>query len=187
MGEPEYIEGFRFVTRPAEDCDWQEDGVVYIWTDGACKPNPGNAGGWAIRMEFLKVVDGTRLRYETTSFGSRRESTTNNRMELVACIEGVSRVKGQNRKVQVYSDSQYVVGGAKRLFPFWKRAGWQKPKVNGDLWRLLYDLCSPHDVAFNWIRGHNGDWRNERVDRLAQTSCDRLLDRKDAHTRVVRK
>jgi ribonuclease HI len=177
MGEPEYVEGVRLVTRVAEDFDWQRDGVIYVWTDGSCAPNPGNAGGWAYRMEFLKYIDEQRLRYETTSFGSRREPTTNNRMELIAVIEAMSAIKGTGRKVVIFSDSRYVVGGANRLFSFWKRAGWSKPKVNGDLWLQLFDLCVKQDVAFQWIRGHNGDWRNERVDRLAQTCRERLQDR----------
>ncbi len=134
---------------------------VEIYTDGACSGNPG-PGGW-----------GAILRYgnkEKELFGGE-QSTTNNRMELTACIEALNALK-EPCEVTLTTDSQYVVNGiTKGWAESWRKNNWikgdKKPALNPDLWELLLDLCSKHNVTFNWIKGHAGHPENERCDTLA--------------------
>lgn len=137
------------------------DAVIEIYTDGACKGNPG-PGGYGVVLiagEAKKELSG----------GFRK--TTNNRMELLACIEGLRSLKGP-RRVILTSDSKYVVnamvkGWAKK----WRAKGWKlspsKPAKNPDLWAELLDLCEEHTVEFKWVKGHNDHPENERCDALA--------------------
>lgn len=143
--------------------------TVYIFTDGACSGNPG-PGGW-----------GAVLRYGTAekelSGGDR--DTTNNRMELTACIEALKTLK-EPCKVFLTTDSQYVINGmVKGWAASWRRNGWKKsdkkPALNSDLWELLLDLCERHEVSFNWIKGHAGHEENERCDRLAVNAYQQFL------------
>ncbi len=134
---------------------------VYIFTDGACSGNPG-PGGW-----------GAVLRYNSTEkeLSGAEENTTNNRMELTACIEALSLLK-EPCEVVLTTDSQYVVNGiTKGWAASWRANGWRKadkkPALNSDLWGRLLDLCETHKVIFNWIKGHAGHEENERCDRLA--------------------
>lgn len=143
--------------------------TVYIFTDGACSGNPG-PGGW-----------GAVLRYNTAEkqLSGGEKDTTNNRMELTACIEALKMLKEPCR-VELTTDSQYVVNGiTKGWAESWRRNGWKKsdkkPALNSDLWAQLLDLCERHDVTFNWIKGHAGHEENERCDRLAVDAYQQFL------------
>jgi ribonuclease HI len=134
---------------------------VIIYTDGGCKNNPG-PGGYGVVLKNAK-------KRKELSGGFRL--TTNNRMELMACIVGLKALK-RKLSVVLYSDSKYVVyginkGWAKR----WKANGWMRNKndkaENADLWEQLLELCDKHDVTFKWVKGHAGIPENERCDRLA--------------------
>ena len=134
--------------------------VVRIYTDGACKGNPG-PGGW-----------GALLRsggHERELFGGD-PATTNNRMELTAVIRALAALK-QASKVEVYTDSEYVMKGITEWLAAWKRRGWKtadrKPVKNVDLWRELDELAGRHEVRWHWVRGHAGHPENERADALA--------------------
>lgn len=136
-------------------------GEMRLYTDGSALNNPG-PGGYGV-----VIIDGNDRR--ELSAGFRR--TTNNRMELMACIVGLSALKSP-ASVVLYSDSKYVVDGiTKKWARNWKRKGWKKangePALNPDLWDRLLALCDTHDVRFVWVKGHAGNPENERCDRLA--------------------
>jgi ribonuclease HI len=137
-----------------------EGDAVRIYTDGACKGNPG-PGGWGALLTF-----GER---ERELFGGATD-TTNNRMELTAVIEALRALKRRCR-VELYTDSQYVCNGITEWLPNWKRRGWKtadkKPVKNADLWHTLDELVQAHDVRWHWVRGHSGHAGNERADALA--------------------
>jgi ribonuclease HI len=134
--------------------------VVDIYTDGACKGNPG-PGGWGV---WLKWGD-----HEKELFGGEPE-TTNNRMELTAVIEALASLK-RGCKVRLHTDSQYVHNGISTWIHEWKKRGWRtadrKPVKNIDLWKKLDELVQKHDVEWIWVRGHHGNPGNERADELA--------------------
>jgi ribonuclease HI len=134
--------------------------VVDIYTDGACKGNPG-PGGWGV---WLKCGD-----HEKELFGGEPE-TTNNRMELTAVIEALASLK-RRCKVRLHTDSQYVHNGISTWIHEWKKRGWRtadrKPLKNIDLWKKLDELVQKHDVEWIWVRGHDGNPGNERADELA--------------------
>ena len=136
------------------------DKTVYLYTDGACKGNPG-AGGWGVLMRY-----GT---HEKELFGGEPD-TTNNRMELKAVIEGLKALKRRSR-VQICTDSQYVKNGMKSWIHGWKRNGWKtaakQPVKNADLWRELDEQVAAHVVVWTWVKGHAGPTENERADALA--------------------
>ena len=142
--------------------------TVDIYTDGACKGNPG-AGGWSAILVF-----GGK---EKELFGGERV-TTNNRMELTAAIEGLKALKEPCR-VNLYSDSQYLVNAInKGWLESWKKKGWRKADksavLNDDLWKTLDELLCTHDVEFIWVRGHDGHVYNERCDELASGFAEKL-------------
>lgn len=134
--------------------------VVEIWTDGACKGNPG-PGGWGALLRF-----GT---HERELFGGA-PATTNNQMELTAVIEAL-RALTRPCAVTLHVDSQYVMNGITRWLAGWKRNGWRtadkKPVKNKELWMDLDAQVSRHTVRWVWVRGHAGDPGNERADALA--------------------
>ena len=139
---------------------------VQIYTDGACRGNPGH-GGWGTILVYGK--------HERELSGGERE-TTNNRMELTAVIEGLSALK-YPCKVTVYSDSKYVVDAfLLDWITSWKNSGWKKGLKNPDLWERLYGLTEIHDVSFVWVKGHNGHDYNERCDKLATGFADSFED-----------
>ena len=139
---------------------------VQVYTDGACRGNPGH-GGWGAILVYGK--------HERELSGGERE-TTNNRMELTAVIEGLSALK-YPCKVTVYSDSKYVVEAfLSDWISGWKKSGWKKGLKNPDLWERLYGLTEIHDVSFVWVKGHNGHDYNERCDRLATAFADTFED-----------
>lgn len=135
---------------------------VTIYTDGGCLKNPGPGGFGAVLM----TVDG-----QLTEISEGYRLTTNNRMELLACIVGLEQYPSPSAVV-LYSDSRYVVDGiTKGWARKWRANNWRKsngqPALNTDLWQRLLELCERHDVQFVWVRGHAGNPGNERCDRLA--------------------
>jgi ribonuclease HI len=142
--------------------------VVEIYTDGACRGNPG-PGGWAALLVFgneRKEVSG----YEA--------ATTNNRMELQAVIGALKALK-RPVEVRLYTDSQYVRRGILEWVPQWKARGWKtadkKPVKNQDLWLLLETEAARHRIEWHWVPGHAGVPGNERVDALANAAIDAML------------
>ncbi len=146
---------------------------VLLYTDGACSGNPG-PGGWAF------VLQHPASKKELERAGAEAQ-TTNNRMELMAVIEGLSTLKAASL-VDLYSDSQYVLNGLKEWIHSWKKRGWRtadkKPVKNQDLWERLDELQRKHQIRFHWIRGHNEHPENERCDRLAVAAREALVARK---------
>ncbi|WP_040464581.1 ribonuclease HI [Erythrobacter sp. NAP1] len=140
---------------------------VEIFTDGACKGNPG-PGGWGALLRLGK--------HEKELSGGEAD-TTNNRMELTAAIEGL-RALIEPCKVDLYSDSKYVIDGITKWVHGWKKRGWvnasKKPVRNSDLWHDLIDVTSRHEVSWHWVKGHSGHTENERVDQLASDEADRV-------------
>jgi ribonuclease HI len=147
--------------------------VVEIWTDGACRGNPG-PGGWGVLMR----AGG----HEKELFGGEPE-TTNNRMELTAVIEALGQLK-RRCHVRLHTDSQYVQLGITEWLPNWIRRGWKtadrKPVKNVDLWQRLAALAAEHVIDWKWVRGHAGDAGNERADRLANLGVEGVLGRDGA-------
>lgn len=145
---------------------------VTIYTDGACKGNPG-PGGWGVWLKAGPV--------EKELFGGEL-NTTNNRMELMAVIEGLSALK-RPCKVLVYLDSQYVRMGITEWIHGWKAKGWRtaskQPVKNVELWQRLDKLVQTggHAIDWRWVKGHSGDPGNERADMLANKGVDRALGR----------
>lgn len=139
-----------------------------MYTDGACRGNPG-PGGWGV----LLLTDRT----EKELCGGDI-ATTNNRMELMAAIQGLSAL---NRRcnVSVYTDSEYVRRGISEWLANWKKRGWKtanrKPVKNEDLWRKLDELAAQHDIEWHWVKGHAGNPGNERADQLANDGLERSL------------
>lgn len=131
-----------------------------MWTDGACKGNPG-VGGWGVLLRFGE--------HEKELFGGE-PLTTNNRMELKAVIEGL-RILTRPCLVEMHVDSVYVMNGVQKWMPGWKRNGWRtsdkKPVKNVELWQELDAELAQHDVSWTWVKGHSGDPGNERADQLA--------------------
>ena len=138
---------------------------VVIYTDGACKGNPG-PGGWGAWMRWGD--------HEKELFGGER-NTTNNRMELTAVIEALQLLK-RRVPVAIYTDSEYVKNGITTWIHNWKKRGWRtadnKPVKNAELWTRLDTLVAQHDVHWHWVRGHTGDPGNERADQLANRGVD---------------
>ncbi len=140
---------------------------VEIYTDGACRGNPG-PGGWGALL-----VSGTHRR----ELHGGEPLTTNNRMEMTAAIEALAALKRRCR-VQLYTDSQYVRNGITEWLPQWKRRGWKtadrKPVKNVDLWMRLEEEIARDEVHWHWVKGHAGHPGNERADALANLGIDRL-------------
>jgi ribonuclease HI len=136
------------------------DGAVEIYTDGACRGNPG-PGGWGVLLRFNDK--------EKELWGGEA-GTTNNRMELMAAIRALEALKRPSR-VKLYTDSLYVMKGITTWIHDWKRRGWRtaekKPVKNEDLWRELDALAARHEIEWHWVKGHNGHPENERADALA--------------------
>ncbi len=139
--------------------------VVEIYTDGACKGNPG-AGGWGV----LLAINGT----EKELYGGEAH-TTNNRMELTAVIRALQALK-RPCTVRLHTDSKYVQQGISAWIHGWKKNGWRtadkKPVKNDDLWKQLDALAQPHDIEWLWVKGHAGHNGNERADQLANRGVE---------------
>ena len=134
--------------------------IVEIFTDGACKGNPG-AGGWGALLKYNG--------HAQELFGGEKQ-TTNNRMELLATIRALEALK-RPCKIHLHTDSQYVQKGISEWIHSWKQRGWQtannKPVKNADLWKQLDRLCQQHEIEWIWVRGHAGHAGNEQADALA--------------------
>jgi ribonuclease HI len=145
---------------------------VEIFTDGACRGNPG-PGGWAALVR-LDSPTGARARERELVGGE--PLTTNNRMELVAAIEALNALTRPCR-VQLHTDSQYVRDGITRWIHAWQRNGWRtsdrKPVKNADLWQQLLEAVARHRIEWHWVKGHSGHPENDRVDALACAEADR--------------
>ena len=139
---------------------------VEIFTDGACSGNPG-PGGWAAIL---------RSGHHEKEFSGGEAATTNNRMELMAVIEGLRKLKRPSN-VTIHTDSRYVMDGAAKWLKGWKTKGWKtadkKPVKNEDLWRLLDQEMARHQIAWRWVAGHSGHPENERADALAREAIPR--------------
>ncbi len=141
--------------------------TIEIYTDGACRGNPG-PGGWGALLVAGK--------HRKTLYGGERQ-TTNNRMELTAVIEALNALKG-SRKVELHTDSKYVKDGITSWLENWKRRGWKtadkKPVKNQDLWRALDEAVTRHEIEWHWVKGHAGHPGNEEADALANRGIDEL-------------
>jgi|APTNR8051073442_1049403.scaffolds.fasta_scaffold32496_2 ribonuclease HI len=137
---------------------------VDLYTDGACSGNPG-PGGWGVLL---------RWRGHEKELSGGEPLTTNNRMELMAAIEGLACLQRPS-VVRLYTDSLYLRDGITRWLPRWKLNGWRtadrKPVKNDDLWRRLEAASAPHQVEWQWVRGHRGHPENERADQLARAAA----------------
>jgi ribonuclease HI len=150
--------------------DLKDQDLVEIYTDGACKGNPG-PGGWGVWLKWGK--------HEKELFDGEME-TTNNRMELTAVIRALETLK-RGCRVKLHTDSQYVLKGISEWLPNWKARGWRtsdkKPVKNVDLWQQLDAQVQSHAVEWVWVRGHNGNVGNERADALANAGVEKVLSR----------
>ncbi len=146
------------------------DEVIEIFTDGACSGNPG-PGGWGVLMRWRD--------HEKELFGGEAQST-NNRMELMAAIQGIEAVSRPAR-IRLVTDSIYVKDGITKWIHGWKRNGWKtaakKPVKNEDLWRRLDAALASHDVDWQWVKGHAGHAENERADELARRGITEIAGR----------
>ncbi len=137
---------------------------VEIFTDGACKGNPGK-GGWGA---LLRIADKER------ELSGSEKLTTNNRMELMGAIRALEALKEPCR-VTLHTDSKYVLDGITKWIFGWQKRGWKtadnKPVKNEDLWRALVDAVRPHKIEWVWVKGHDGHPENERVDKLASDAA----------------
>jgi len=147
----------------------QNNSVVYIFTDGACRGNPG-PGGW-----------GALLRYndQEKSLRGAEPETTNNRMEMIAAISALEALKRPS-EIRLTTDSKYLMDGITQWLENWKKRGWKtsakKPVKNEDLWRRLDQLVQPHQIQWHWVKGHSGHDENEYVDQLANQAIDEMLE-----------
>ena len=143
--------------------------VVEVYTDGACKGNPG-AGGWGVLLRH-----GVRTR----ELCGGEAHTTNNRMELTAVIRALEALKRRCR-IRLHTDSRYVQQGITAWIHDWKKRGWKtaarKPVKNDDLWRRLDELARRHEIEWIWVKGHAGHDGNERADELANRAIDESLN-----------
>ncbi len=138
---------------------------VTIYTDGACDPNPG-PGGWAALLRYKG--------HEKELSGGEPE-TTNNRMELTAAVEALRALK-EPCQVQIFTDSEYVKRGITEWLAGWKKRGWRRKEsalANIELWQALDQAMQPHQIEWNWVRGHAGNRDNQRVDWLAKRAIKR--------------
>ena len=141
--------------------------TVIIYTDGACRGNPG-PGGWGVLIKYgesNKQLHGGDV------------STTNNKMELTAAIMALKEIK-EPCKIILYTDSKYVLQGIEEWIHNWKKRGWRgankKPVKNIELWKELDELRDEHNIKWNWVKGHSGDPGNETADMLANKGIDEL-------------
>ncbi len=145
--------------------------MLKIWTDGSCLGNPG-PGGWA----FI-ATDGNNVAQRC---GSEKD-TTNNRMELTAVLAAVKAAK-KHCEIEIHTDSQYVKNGMQTWIKNWKKNNWRtadrKPVKNQELWKELDEAAQNKKIHWVWVRGHNGEEMNERVDVLARTEAEKLADSK---------
>lgn len=142
--------------------------IVEMYTDGACKGNPGR-GGWGV---VLRYGDTEKYLHGGVT------QTTNNQMELTAVIRGLQALKRRS-SVKITTDSKYVLSGITEWMPDWKKRGWRtaskKPVMNLELWQQLDLLTQEHDIDWHWVKGHSGHKENEIADQLANQGIDELV------------
>ncbi len=147
----------------------QNQSLVELYTDGACRGNPG-PGGWGVLMRYNN--------HEKELYGGERE-TTNNRMELMAAIKGLESLS-RHCEIKLYTDSKYVMQGITEWIHNWKKKGWKtaakKPVKNADLWQQLDKARDNHQVEWIWVKGHAGHEGNERADDLANRGVDEIVN-----------
>lgn len=147
--------------------------IIEIFTDGACKGNPG-PGGWGVLLRLGE--------HQKTLFGGEL-NTTNNRMELTAAIRGLEALK-KTAQVVLTTDSQYVMKGIREWLPGWKQRGWKtasrQPVKNVDLWQRLDELAGQHQVEWRWVKGHSGHAENDLADELANRGVEQVLNQRSA-------
>ena len=140
---------------------------VEIFTDGACKGNPG-PGGWGAIL---------RMGEHEKELSGGEPDTTNNRMEMTAVIEALNALR-QPCEIVLHTDSTYVIDGITKWIHGWQKRGWKtagkKPVLNQDLWLALLDAARPHAISWHWVKGHSGHPENERADRLASDEAERI-------------
>ncbi len=145
------------------------DSIIEIFTDGACKGNPG-VGGWGALL---------RNKGKERELCGGEELTTNNRMELMAAIVALETLTRQC-KVRLHTDSKYVLQGITEWLPGWKQRGWKtaskQPVKNDDLWRRLDEAVTRHHIEWVWVKGHAGHEGNERADQLANRGVEEILN-----------
>ena len=141
---------------------------VTIFTDGACRGNPG-PGGWGVLLRYDQ--------HEKQLFGGE-DNTTNNRMELLAAIKALESLR-ESCIIDLYTDSQYVQKGVSVWLSGWKKKNWKKadnkPVKNADLWKNLDELQAKHNITWHWVKGHSGHVENDLVDALANQGIDQHL------------
>ena len=141
---------------------------IKVYTDGACRGNPG-PGGWGV---YIQLND-----EEKDLYGGNSE-TTNNQMEMQAALEALKYLKDKNEVIELYTDSNYLRQGITQWIHKWKLNNWRtaakKPVANRDLWIEISDLNEKMDVQWNWVKGHAGDPGNERADQLANIGADNV-------------
>ncbi len=168
----------------------EEKCKLFIYTDGACRGNPG-PGGWAFFMKLETSSTKKHTVYRQDKTGNQTEGcgnekyTTNNKMEMMAVIESLKRL-GQliekdpayDEDVSLYSDSQYVIKGITTWIKGWKKNGWRsatgKPVKNQELWEELDAEATKYKIDWQWVKGHSGDEYNELVDCAARAACDQV-------------
>ena len=142
--------------------------IVEIYTDGACRGNPGE-GGWGVYLSYAG---------KTKELCGGESDTTNNRMELMAAIQGLEALT-RSCQATVYTDSTYVKNGITEWLPNWKANNWRtkakKPVKNQDLWQRLDEQASKHDLQWSWVKAHVGIEGNEKADQLANQGIDKRL------------
>lgn len=144
--------------------------MVKIYVDGSCKGNPGGPGGWGV---FAVFDNG-----DSEELSGADKSTTNNRMEMYAAIEGIKKYI-QEENIHIYTDSKYLDNGINLWLKDWKKNNWKtstKSDVkNKDLWMILDQLNSSHNqISWHWVKGHSGDYGNERADKLAKAASNSI-------------
>lgn len=141
---------------------------IDIYTDGACRGNPG-PGGWGALLIYKDA--------DKAIYGGEID-TTNNRMEMTAIIEALKIVK-MDCNITLYTDSKYVMDGITKWLSNWKKKGWitsnKKPVKNKDLWQILEEIISTHNIEWQWVKGHAGIPGNEKADELANQGIDELI------------
>ena len=143
---------------------------IEIFSDGACKGNPG-LGGWGVLIKNSKTLNELK---------GTQQQTTNNRMELIAVIEGLKSIQ-ENAHIEITTDSMYVNNGINQWIDNWKNNGWKtaakKPVKNKDLWQELDELVQNYSIKWIWVKGHSGHPGNERADQLANEAIAEFYDK----------
>ena len=144
--------------------------IIELFTDGACKGNPG-LGGWGVLIKNLKILNELK---------GIQQQTTNNRMELIAVIQGLKSIQ-ENAHIEITTDSMYVNNGINQWINNWKNNGWKtaakKPVKNKDLWQELDELVQNYSIKWIWVKGHSGHPGNERADQLANEAIAEFHDK----------